>query len=130
MKKNLTELVFILDRSGSMGGLEQDTTDGLENASKRFGYEKIRRMIEREKEQYGWEFLFLGANIDAVETARHFGIGADRAVNYHSDSAGTQLNYEVLSEAISAVRCSAPLGADWKRRIDEDYEKRGKGKKK
>ena len=106
------------------------TTDGLENASKRFGYEKIRRMLEREKEQYGWEFLFLGANIDAVETARHFGIGADRAVNYHSDSAGTQLNYEVLSEAISAVRCSAPLGADWKRRIDEDYEKRGKGKKK
>ena len=79
---------------------------------------------------YGWEFLFFGANIDAVETARHFGIGADRAVNYHSDSAGTQLNYEVQSEAISAVRCSAPLGADWKRRIDEDYEKRGKGKKK
>ena len=63
MKKNLTELGFILDRSGSMGGLEQDTTDGLENASKRFGYEKIRRMIEREKEQYGWEFLFLGANM-------------------------------------------------------------------
>jgi uncharacterized protein YegL len=219
MKKNLTELVFILDRSGSMGGLVQDTiggfnamltrqkeqegeanvttilfdhevqllhdrfplkavapltekdyyvrgctalldaigygmekmvniqrhlpederaekvifvitTDGLENASKRFGYEKIRRMIEREKEQYGWEFLFFGANIDAVETARHFGIGADRAVNYHSDSVGTQLNFEVQSEAISAVRQSAPLGADWKRRIDEDYEKRGKGKKK
>lgn len=69
MKKNLTELVFILDRSGSMGGLEQDTIGGLENASKRFGYEKIRRMIEREKEQYGWEFLFLGANMDAVKPA-------------------------------------------------------------
>ena len=106
------------------------TTDGYENASRRYDYERVRRMIERQKEKYGWEFLFLGANIDAVETARHFGIGADRAVNYHSDSAGTQLNYEVLSEAISAVRCSAPLGADWKRRIDEDYEKRGKGKKK
>ena len=106
------------------------TTDGYENASRRYDYETVRRMIERQKEKYGWEFLFLGANIDAVETARHFGIGADRAVNYHSDSAGTQLNYEVLSEAISAVRCSAPLGANWKRRIDEDYEKRGKGKKK
>ena len=72
-------------------------------------------MIERQKAKYGWEFLFLGANIDAVETARRFGIGADRAVNYNSDSAGTQLNYEVLSEAISAVRSSAPLGADWKK---------------
>lgn len=67
MKKNLTELVFILDRGGSMGGLEQDTIGGLENVSKRFSYEKIRRMIEREKEQYGWEFLFLGANMDAVK---------------------------------------------------------------
>ena len=61
-----------------------------------------------------------------METAGHFGIGADRAVNYHADSAGTQLNYEVLSEAICAVRGSAPLGADWKKRIDEDYENRGK----
>ena len=74
MKKNLAELVFILDRSGSMGGLEQDTIGGLENASKRFGYEKIRRMIEREKERYGWEFLFLGANMDAVQEAARFGI--------------------------------------------------------
>ena len=219
MKKNLTEIVFILDRSGSMSGLEADTiggfnsmiekqkkaegevlistvlfdntsevihdrvdvqsikpmtdadytvrgctalldaiggaihhignvhkyaraedvpehtmfvitTDGMENASRRYDSEKVKKMIERQKEKYGWEFLFLGANIDAVETARHFGIGADRAVNYNSDSAGTQLNYEVLSEAISAVRNNAPLGAEWKRRIDEDYEKRGKGKMK
>ena len=218
MKKNLTELVFILARSGSMGGLEPDTiggfnamltrqkeqegeanvttilfdhevqllhdrfplkavapltekdyyvrgctalldaigygmekmvniqrhlpederaekvifvitTDGLENASKRFSYEKIRRMIEREKEQYGWEFLFLGANIDAVETAKHFGIGADRAVNYNSDHKGTQLNYEVLSEAVSAVRCSVPLGTNWKKRIDEDFNSRKDGRK-
>jgi len=106
------------------------TTDGYENASKRYDYGKVRKMIERQKEKYGWEFLFLGANIDAVETARHFGISEDRAVNYHSDSEGTQLNYEVLSEAICAVRCSAPLGADWKKRIDEDYEKRGKQRKK
>lgn len=219
MKKNLTEIVFILDRSGSMSGLETDTiggfnsmiekqkkaedealistvlfdntsevihdrvdvqnikpmteddytvrgctalldaiggaihhignvhkyaraedvpehtmfvitTDGMENASRRYDSEKVKKMIERQKEKYGWEFLFLGANIDAVETAKHFGISEDRAVNYHSDSEGTQLNYEVLSEAICAVRCSAPLGADWKKRIDEDYEKRGKRHKK
>lgn len=219
MRKNLTEIVFILDRSGSMSGLEADTiggfnsmiekqkkaegealistvlfdntsevihdrvsvqsikpltdedytvrgctalldaiggaihhignvhkyaraedvpehtmfvitTGGMENASHHYDSEKVKKMIERQKEKYGWEFLFLGANIDAVETARHFGISEDRAVNYHSDSEGTQLNYEVVSEAICAVRCSAPLGADWKKRIDEDYEKRGKRRKK
>ena len=218
MRKNLTEIVFILDRSGSMSGLEADTiggfnsmiekqkktegealistvlfdntsevihdrvdirsikpmtdedyttrgctalldaiggaihhignvhkyaraedvpehtlfvitTDGMENASRCYDSEEVKKMIERQKKKYGWEFLFLGANIDAVETARHFGIGADRAVNYHSDHEGTQLNYEVLSEAVSAVRCSVPLGADWKKRIDEDYEKRGKRRK-
>lgn len=219
MKKNLTEIVFILDRSGSMSGLEADTiggfnsmiekqkraegealvstvlfdnisevihdrvsvqditpmtdkeytvrgctalldaiggaihhignvhkyaraedvpehtmfvitTDGMENASRRYDSEKVKKMIEHQKEKYGWEFLFLGTNIDAVETAKHFGISEDRAVNYHSDSEGTQLNYEVLSEAICAVRCSAPLGADWKKKIDEDYEKHGKRRKK
>ena len=106
------------------------TTDGMENASRKYDSEKVKKMIERQKEKYGWEFLFLGANIDAVETARHFGISEDRAVNYHSDSEGTQLNYEVVSEAICAVRCSAPLSADWKKRIDEDYEKRGNRRKK
>ena len=105
------------------------TTDGYENASRRYDYERVRRMIERQKEKYGWEFLFLGANIDAVETAGRFGIGADRAVNYHADRAGTQLNYEVLSEAVSAVRCSAPLGAAWKERIDEDFRARKHGGK-
>lgn len=216
MKKNLTEIIFILDRSGSMSGLEADTiggfnsmiekqkkadgeamistvlfdnvsevihdrvsvldiqpmtdkdytvrgctalldaiggaihhignihkyaraedvpehtlfvitTDGMENASRHYNAERVKQMIGRQKARYGWEFLFLGANIDAVETARHFGIGADRAVNYHSDSAGTQLNYEVLSEAICAVRGSVQLGADWKKRIDEDFESRGTG---
>ena len=213
MKKNLTEIVFILDRSGSMSGLERDTiegfnsmiqkqkkeagdalistvlfdnvsevihdrvplqkirpmtgrdysvrgctalldaiggavhhignvhkyarnedvpehtlfvitTDGMENASCHYDCDTVRKMIERQKEKYGWEFLFLGANIDAVETAKHFGIGADRAVNYHSDSRGTRLNYEVLSDAVSAVRCCAPLEADWKRRIEADFEER------
>ena len=101
------------------------TTDGMENASRRYNSEKVKQMIERQKAKYGWEFLFLGANIDAVETASQFGIGADRAVNYQCDSEGTALNYEVVSEAISSVRCSAPLSADWKKRIDEDYKKRG-----
>ena len=218
MRKNLTEIVFILDRSGSMSGLEQDTiggfnsminqqknaegealvstilfdnvsevlhdrinvkdihpltdhdymvrgctalldaiggaihhignihkyarredipehtmfvitTDGMENASRYYSSNRVKQMIERQKEKYGWEFLFLGANIDAVETARHFGIGADRAVNYHSDHEGTQLNYEVLSEAVSAVRCSVPLGTNWKKRIDEDFNSRKDGRK-
>ena len=213
MKKNLTEIVFILDRSGSMSGLEGDTiggfnsmlekqkqtegealistvlfdntsqvihdrvpigqvapmtrqdywvlgctalldaiggaihhignvhkyarpedvpehtlfiitTDGMENASRRYHYEKVKQMIQRQKEKYGWEFLFLGANIDAVATASHFGIGADRAVNYHADSQGTALNFQVVSEAVAAVRCSQPLGSDWKAAIEEDYRRR------
>ena len=100
------------------------TTDGMENASRSYGSGEVKAMIERQKEKHGWEFLFLGANIDAVETAERFGIGADRAVNYRSDSEGTRLNYEVLSQTVSAVRCSAPLGAEWKERIDEDYNNR------
>lgn len=213
MKKGLTELVFILDRSGSMSGLEGDTiggfnsmldkqrreagealvstvlfdnvsevlhdrvdlravrpmtdrdytvrgctalldavggairhignihkyareedvpehtvfvitTDGMENASRRYTLPRVREMIRRQQERYGWEFLFLGANIDAVETAGQFGIGADRAANYHADSAGTQLNYQVISDAISQVRCSAPLGSGWKERIDRDFRSR------
>ena len=213
MKKNLTELVFILDKSGSMAGLESDTiggfnsliekqkreagealvstvlfstrsqvvhdrvkigdvapmtdrdyvpsgctalldamgdaihhignvhkyareedvpehtlfvitTDGLENASHRYTAEKIKAMISERKEKYGWEFLFLGANIDAVETAGRFGIDADRAVNYHSDHEGTTLNYEVLGAAVSRVRSCAPLGKNWKSRIEEDFKNR------
>ena len=96
----------------------------MENASRRYSSMEVKKMITRQKEKYGWEFLFLGANIDAVETAAGFGIGADRAVNYRADSQGTQLNYEVLGDAVSAVRQSAPLTAGWKKRIDEDYENR------
>ena len=214
MRKNLTEVVFILDRSGSMSGLETDTiggfnsmiqkqkmeagqalistvlfnnyskvlydranvqkipqmteadffvhgctalldaiggaihhignvhkyarpedvpehtifiimTDGMENASHIYSSDKVKHMIERQKEKYGWEFLFLGANIDAIETAGHFGIDADKAANYQCDGEGTALNYEVLNDAISAVRCNAALDSNWKKRIDKDYEKRG-----
>ena len=102
------------------------TTDGYENASKHYSYDKVRKMIERQKEKYGWEFLFLGANIDAAAEAKRFGISADRAVNYKCDEEGTALNYEVISEAVRTVRASRPLGASWKKRIDEDVQKRGR----
>lgn len=102
------------------------TTDGMENASRYYTYQKVRHMIERQKKRYGWEFIFLGANIDAVEEAGKFGIEESMAANYHCDKIGTTLNYEVVSEAITQVRASgAPLAADWKRKIDEDYYKRG-----
>ena len=102
------------------------TTDGYENSSSRYDYEKVRKMIERQKEKHGWEFLFLGANIDAAAEAKRFGISADRAVNYKCDEAGTALNYEVISDAVRSVRACKPLSADWKKRIDEDVQKRGK----
>ena len=215
MNKNLTELVFILDRSGSMCGLEKDTvggfnsmiekqrrqegealvstllfnhentvvhdrvplqqvepmtqhtyvaggstalldavgdaihhignvhkyaraedvpahtvfvitTDGMENASRRYTLADIKRRIRRQREKYGWEFLFLGANIDAVAAADSMGIPADRAVRYQCDEEGTQLNYEAVSEAVHAVRANAPLSASWKAKIESDYRKRGR----
>ena len=208
MKKGLTELVFIIDRSGSMSGLEADTiggfngllekqkketgeayvsvvlfddqtevlydrvdiqkvelmndkqyyvrgctalldavggaihhiknvhryareedipektlfiitTDGMENASRQYSYDKVRRMIEHEKEKYHWEFLFLGANMDAVQVAGRFGIKANRAVRYEHDEVGTRLNYEVMSKAVSFARC-APSAADMECALDEE----------
>ena len=104
------------------------TTDGMENASRKYSYERVRKMIQHEKEKYGWEFLFLGANIDAAAEANRFGIDESRAANYHCDEEGTALNYEVISEAITSVRACATLNADWKDRIDADYKRRG-GKK-
>ena len=102
------------------------TTDGMENASHHYTYDKVRNMIERQKERYGWELLFLGANIDAAAEAKRFGIDESMAANYHCDEVGTVLNYEVISEAITSVRTSAaPLSADWKKKIDADYKKRG-----
>ena len=215
MKKNLTELVFILDRSGSMAGLEGDTvggfnsmikkqkkapgealvstvlfnneaevihdrvdirkialltdreyyvrgytalldavgnaihhignvhkyareedrpektlfvitTDGMENASRKYSYEKVRSMIERQKEKYGWEFIFLGANIDAANEAARFGITEERTANYHADHLGTGLVYEAISEAVCSVRASKPMTAKWKQKVDEDYLRREK----
>ncbi len=212
MKKNMTELVFILDRSGSMSGLESDTiggfnsmlkkqrkevgqvvvttvlfddryellhdrmdlhklsemtdkdyfvrgstalldamgrtikkvsqtqkeapmnqkadkvlfviiTDGLENASREFSPEKVKHLISKKKSK-GWEFLFLGANIDAVKTASSYGISADRAANYHSDQAGTALNFEVVSAAVSSYRKGKALKRTWKEEIDKDFASR------
>lgn len=88
------------------------TTDGMENASRKYNYDKVRRMIERQKEKYGWEFIFLGANIDAAREAARFGISASRAARYEHDSAGTALNYSVVSEAVSKVRMSRTTNYD------------------
>ena len=215
MKKNLTELVFILDRSGSMAGLEKDTiggfnamiekqrgepgearistvlfdnetevihdripldrvpaltekeyfvrgctalldavggaihhignvhkyareedrpektlfvitTDGMENASHFYTYDQVKAMIQRQQEKYGWEFLFLGANIDAAREAARFGIRADRAANYYADSVGTEVVYEAVNEAVCQVRRTAPMNNSWRQRIDEDFKRRRK----
>ncbi len=100
------------------------TTDGMENASRAFSSEAVKDLIRRQKEQYGWEFLFLGANIDAVTTAAHFGIAADRAVDYHADAQGTAVIYDTLSDAVSKVRCNAPMSASWSEKIKKDYKNR------
>ena len=221
MKTNSTELVFILDRSGSMGGLESDTiggfnsmlakqqaepgvcrittvlfdneyevlhdridiqavksitdreynvrgstalldavgktinkigaaqkhtaddyraekvlfvitTDGMENASCEFGYDKIKSMIEHQKSKYNWEFIFLGANIDAVDVANRFGVARNRAQSFHNDSEGIRLNYEMLSRTASQFRSAevcASIADNWCAEIDADYKKRGAKKR-
>ncbi|MDO5435639.1 MAG: hypothetical protein Q4G19_04660 [Clostridia bacterium] len=217
MKKGLTEMVFILDRSGSMAGLESDTiggfnamiakqrkaegealvstvlfdnepevihdrvklqdvqnmteqeysvrgctalldaiggaihhignvhkyareedvpehtifvitTDGMENASHQYSADKVKSMIERQKEKYGWEFLFLGANIDAVETAGRLGIRRDRAVDYTADETGTALNFKVVSEALCSMRAQGTVCEDWAAPIRADHKTRGRRK--
>ena len=100
------------------------TTDGMENASRRFTADEVRAMITRQKKKYGWEFLFLGANMDAAASARSIGIDGERAVSYHSDPTGTRLNYDVLGETVVCMRASAAIPGDWKRRIEEDFSRR------
>lgn len=99
-------------------------TDGLENASSHYTSDEVKKKIQKRKEKLGWEFLFLGANIDAIETAQDFGIDQDRAVDYYCDSRGTDLVYEVLDETIAAFRSSQPLETRWKTKIEKDYQKR------
>lgn len=99
------------------------TTDGMENASHIYSSDRVKRMIEHEKAKYGWEFLFLAANIDAVQTAARFGIGADRAVDYRADSQGTQVVYETMCQAVGNIRANAPLSAGWADPIRKDNQR-------
>lgn len=102
------------------------TTDGMENASKRYTAADVKRMIERQKNRYGWEFLFIGANIDAEGTAERYGIRRDRAVNYNADGEGTAILYESVSKAVSEIRTCRNVSDKWKAKLDADYKKRGK----
>ncbi len=99
-------------------------TDGMENASRRYTASEVKQMIEREKTQRGWEFMFLGANIDAVETAHLYGFSPDQAVDYCSDSEGTARNYEAIGKAVSALRKTGYQGSDWKTEIERGYRRK------
>lgn len=100
-------------------------TDGEENSSREYSAEKIKAQIERQKKNYGWDFIFLGANIDAVETAGRFGISPDRAQNYHADREGVELNFRVMSEAVATFRECATMPEGWNNEIKKDYKRRG-----
>lgn len=100
-------------------------TDGFENASHIYTSDQVKEKVKRQQEKYGWEFLFLGANIDAVETAKHYGIREDRAVRFKSDSVGTALNYACVSEAVACIRAEAEVDSNWKKKIEKDFKKRG-----
>ena len=102
------------------------TTDGMENASHKFTKDKVKKMIERQKKKYGWEFIFIGANIDAVNVAAGIGIGADRAANYHADSRGTRVNYEAMSKAVFSMREAGAIPDNWKEEVDKDFASRCK----
>ena len=102
------------------------TTDGMENASREYTYDRVRRMISQQKETHGWEFIFLGANIDAAKEAVRFGIDADRAANYHADHRGTAVIYEAVSEAVCNIRAARPMSNEWRHKVDEDFKKRVK----
>lgn len=102
------------------------TTDGMENASKEYTTDKIKQMVQYQKQEYGWDFLFLGANIDAISTAATYGIHEDFAVNYHADQEGTQLNFEALNEAVMDLRSGKSIDRNWKDVIEKDYKKRSR----
>jgi uncharacterized protein YegL len=102
------------------------TTDGMENASQEYSADKIKKMVQHQKEKYGWEFMFLGANIDAISTAARFGIDEHFAVDYHADHKGTQLNYEAVNEAVLNLRTGKKLNRSWKEGIERDYNRRSR----
>ena len=104
------------------------TTDGEENSSHRYSSAEVKKLISDRKKKYGWEFLFIGANIDAVETAGRFGIAPDRAANYRADAKGTETLYRCVSRAVRDIRASAPLSTEWSREIEADFKDRDGGK--
>lgn len=119
---NVQKITRVEDRAQKV--LFVITTDGMENSSHKYSYSRIKHMIENQKSKYNWEFIFMGANIDAIEMASRFGIDSDRAVNYKSDKKGTQLNYESMSKVMSNLRSNHKIDEDWKKEIDEDYKTR------
>ena len=102
------------------------TTDGMENASQEYSADKIKKMVQHQKEKYGWDFMFLGANIDAISTAARFGIDEDFAVDYHADKVGTQVNYEAVNEAVVNLRSGKKVDRSWKEGIERDYNRRSR----
>ena len=102
------------------------TTDGMENASRNYTGADVKKMIERQKEKYGWEFLFIGANIDAVETAAQYGISEDRAVNYHADPVGTACLYDNVSDVVFSLRMGCDIEENWSEKLDKDFHSRVK----
>lgn len=103
-------------------------TDGMENSSKYYTYAKVKQMIERQQERYGWEFMFLGANMDAVAEAGRYGIKAHMATEYLCDEVGTALNYEAVNEVMCNVRACRGVSAGWKEKIEKDVAKRKRNK--
>lgn len=102
------------------------TTDGMENASREYTANKIKQMVTRQKEQFGWEFMFLGANIDSISTAEKYGIDEEFAVNYHADNKGTKLNYQAVNEAVTMMRSGKKIDRSWKEEIERDFRQRNK----
>jgi len=104
------------------------TTDGAENASHKYSSDDVKKMVEKEKEKYGWEFIFIGANIDSVETAKHYGIDRNHAVDYVHDEIGTAVMYENISHAVTCKRKCASPSVEWRENIEADFKKRSKKK--
>lgn len=99
-------------------------TDGFENSSRFYSAGRVKQMIQRQKEKYGWEFMFVGANMDAVESAGNIGISPELAANYCADTAGTHVLYENISAAVSNVRCNMPIGTKWRENLNEDAKRK------
>ena len=126
LQKNIHAQQNTMDEQKAEKVLFVITTDGQENASIEYGYKQIKTMIEKQKKEFNWEFIFLGANIDATAEARKFGIDEDRVAQYHNDPEGIEVNYDAVSEAISQLRANEWISPNWKKTIDENYKKRRK----